>query len=243
MFSGHAPEYSQFRPVYPPQLVKAISRLVKYRGVVWDVGCGSGQMSVPLAEHFQLVCASDISEKQVAEAPGHKGILYTVQPAEQTDFPDEFFDMVVAAQSIHWFNHEAFYREVNRVLGDGGVMVAVAYGLISINPALDVVINKLYHDVVGPYWQPERKFIESGFSTMPFPFDTIAFPDSSMKFSWNFKQLLGYLDTWSAVKLYEQEKGENPLETIKEQLQMSWGNNNVQEVFFPLMIKAGRKVL
>jgi methylase of polypeptide subunit release factors len=90
LFSGHAEDYVAFRPAYPDELIKYLSRLVKYRGVVWDCGCGNGQLAYALAEHFQLVCATDISEKQLAHAPGHNGILYKVMPAEQTDFPEGF---------------------------------------------------------------------------------------------------------------------------------------------------------
>jgi hypothetical protein len=241
LFSGHAPDYAQFRPVYPPALVKAISRLVKYRGVVWDCACGSGQLSLPLADHFQLVCASDISAQQVGAAPGHRGILYTVQPAEKTDFPDEFFDMVVVGQAIHWFNHEAFYTEANRVMGPNAVMVVVGYGLLRVSPEVNAVLDHFYKDITGPWWEPERKYIDEGYKTLPFPFEPIEVPAFEMPCQWTFGQLMGYVNTWSAVKRYEKEKGMNPLSLVAADLENAWGGEKSRRVVFPVFVRAGRK--
>lgn len=241
LFSGHAPEYAQFRPRYPEELVKYISRLVRYRGVVWDCGCGSGQLSVPLARHFQLVMASDISEGQVAQAPGNKGILYTIQPAEQTDFPDEYFDMVVVGQAIHWFNHEAFYREAKRVMGPEAVIVAIGYGLMRVSPGIDAVMDQFYKEITGPYWEPERKYIDDAYRSLPFPFEPINVPDFEIYCQWNFEQMMGYLNTWSAVKGYEQENGVNPLTLVATDLEQAWGGETGRRVVFPGFVKAGRK--
>jgi len=242
LFSGHAKEYAAFRPKYPDAFVKYISRLVKYRGVVWDCACGNGQFSLPLAEHFQLVLASDISEKQIAAAPGHKGILYTVQPAEKTDFPDEFFDMVVVGQAIHWFNHDAFYREANRVMGPNAVIAAIGYGLMRISPEVNAVLDHFYKNITGPYWEPERKYIDDSYKTLPFPFETIEVPLFEMPCQWTFEQMMGYLNTWSAVKKYEKENGINPLTLVAGDFEKVWGGATFKQVVFPLFVKAGRKL-
>jgi SAM-dependent methyltransferase len=241
LFSGHAKDYAGFRPKYPDKLVKHISRLINYRGVVWDCGCGSGQLSLPLAEEFQLVLASDISAEQVAQAPGHKGILYTIQPAEQTDFPDEFFDMVIVGQAIHWFNLEAFYREANRVMGPNAVMVAIGYGLMRISPDVDAVLDHFYKNITGPYWEPERSYIDEAYQNLPFPFDPIEVPMFEMPCDWNFTQMIGFLNTWSAVKKYEQENGINPLSLVAGDFEKAWGGEESRRVVFPLFVRAGRK--
>jgi SAM-dependent methyltransferase len=241
LFSGHAGDYAQFRPQYPEAFVKYISRLVKYRGVVWDCACGSGQLSLPLAEHFQLVLASDISAGQINAAPGHKGILYTVQPAEKTDFPDEFFDMVVVGQAIHWFNHEAFYREAKRVMGPNAVLVAIGYGLMHVSPEVDAVLDHFYKNITGPYWEPERKYIDDAYATLPFPFEPIEVPDFEMPCQWRFDQMMGFLNTWSAVKRYEKEHGINPLTLVASDFEKAWGLQTVKQVVFPVFAKAGRK--
>jgi SAM-dependent methyltransferase len=243
LFSGHAKDYAGFRPVYPEELIHYISHLVRYRGVVWDCACGNGQLSLPLAGHFNLVMATDISEQQIAHAPGHKGIMYTVQRAEQTDFPDEYFDMIVIGQAIHWFDHDAFYSEVNRVLAPDGVIVAVGYGLMTINEEVDAVLNHFYKNITGTYWPTERAHLDAGYTTIPWPFDTIETPSFEMTHHWGFDQMMGYLNTWSAVKLYEKETGVNPLTLVVEDFRKAWGSDNTRLVRFPLFVKAGKKKL
>jgi ubiquinone/menaquinone biosynthesis C-methylase UbiE len=241
LFSAHATDYAQFRPKYPPAFIKYISRLVRYRGVVWDCGCGNGQLSVGLADHFQLVLASDISAEQVAQAPGNKGILYTVQPSEHTDFPDEFFDMVVVGQAIHWFNHDAFYCEAYRVMGPNAVLAAIGYGLMRISPEVDAVLDHFYKNITGPYWEPECIYIDEAYNNLPFPFEPIEVPAFYMPAQWSFKHMMGYLNTWSAVKKYEQENGVNPLSLVADDFEKAWGGEERKKVVFPLFVRAGRK--
>ncbi|MCC3445757.1 MAG: methyltransferase domain-containing protein, partial [Microcoleus sp. PH2017_03_ELD_O_A] len=60
----------------------------KVRGLsVCDAGCGVGSLSIPLAEAGAIVCASDISEKMVAEAYDRStavpGKMYNISFAAQ----------------------------------------------------------------------------------------------------------------------------------------------------------------
>lgn len=239
-FSGHAGEYASFRPQYPPELVKYICKLIKYRGVAWDCACGNGQLAIALANYFHLVMASDISQSQVAHAPASKGVLYTVQPAEKTDFPDAYFDLITIGQALHWFHLPEFFKEAQRVLTPNGMIVAIAYGLMTVNAAIDALINKLYSETLGKYWPPERKYIEENYSSISWPFTPIDFPGFTMKYNWSLTQMLGYLNTWSAVKAFEKANGINPVEGFAAELYPIWGDAKTLEITFPLIIKAGK---
>jgi SAM-dependent methyltransferase len=239
-FSGHAADYANFRPHYPTELIKYISKLIKYRGVAWDCACGNGQLAVALANHFHLVMATDISENQISKAPANKGIFYTVQSAEKTDFPDAYFDLITIGQALHWFNLPAFYKEAKRVLTPNGLIVAIAYGFVKINPELDAIINRLYSDTLGDYWPPERQLIEDKYASIFWPFTPLDFPAFEMKCNWSLTQMMGYLNTWSAVKAYEKANHLNPVQDISEELNHAWGQAKNAEITFPLIIKAGK---
>ena len=60
-FATVAREYANFRPGYPPELFVWLARMAPARDAVWDCGCGSGQASTALAEHFQVVHATDVA--------------------------------------------------------------------------------------------------------------------------------------------------------------------------------------
>ncbi|MDX1601858.1 MAG: SAM-dependent methyltransferase, partial [Salinimicrobium sediminis] len=92
--------------------------------------------------------------------------------------------------------------------------------------------------IIGPYWATERRYLQDGYKTIPFPFKEIETPPFSMKHTWSFERLLGYLNTWSAVKAFEKEKGENPVELIKNDLFNSFGE--LGSVEFPILLRVGR---
>src|SRR5689334_16684936 len=104
LFASVAREYASFRPGYPPELFAWLARAAPARGAVWDCGCGSGQASVALAEHFSQVFATDASAEQIAAARPHPRVRYSVAPAENSGLEPGCADLVTVAQALHWFD-------------------------------------------------------------------------------------------------------------------------------------------
>ena len=82
LFATVAREYANFRPGYPPELFAWLARVAPAQDAVWDCGCGSGQASIALAEHFAVVHATDVAPEQIAAAKPHPRVRYSVAPAE-----------------------------------------------------------------------------------------------------------------------------------------------------------------
>ena len=143
--------------------------------------------------------------------------------SERSSFSDHIFDLVTVAQAIHWFHFDAFYLEVKRTLKPGGIFAAIGYGIMQIDKKLDVVINKLYEEILGKYWDEERRYIEEGYKTIPFPFEEIATPHFSIKTTWKFDQLIGYLNTWSLLQHYKKANDKNPIEFVFTAFKRSLG--------------------
>lgn len=238
-FSAHADAYAKFRPGYPPELFDWIRSNVDNQENCWDCGTGSGQIAGKLAEFFDSVYATDISKRQLAHAVQADNIHYSVQPAEQTDFPDDHFDLVTVGQAIHWFDFERFYAEVRRTARAHALVVVVGYGLTQIDPGVDAVIRYLYKDIVGPYWDPERKHIEDGYRTIPFPFQEINVPELTISYHWTVDQLTAYLRTWSAVQHYIRSEEADPVALIEEDLRKTWTSGLTKRVVFPLLARVG----
>ena len=89
--------------MYPWAVAEALAACSPGRALAWDAGCGSGQLSVVLAEAFDQVVATDASAAQIAEAVPHPRVRYAVAPAEVSGLPDGTVDCAVAAQAAHWF--------------------------------------------------------------------------------------------------------------------------------------------
>ena len=239
LFSAHAAAYAVYRPSYPVALGKAIAKLQRYKGVAWDCATGNGQLAMQLAEHFALVCASDASAAQLRQAPANNSIHYSVQPAEHTDYPDHYFDVVTVAQAIHWLDLEAFYNEVRRVAKPEGHLVVIGYGLCNINKAVDAWLHEFYYNTIHAYWEPERKMLDDGYASLPFPFREVPFPSLQMEMEWTAKQFVLYLNTWSAVQKCMAETKVNPLDDASEKLWKIWPAAEKRIVRWPLFIKVG----
>ena len=57
-------DYARYRPTYPAGLAAALADISPNSGLALDVGCGTGQLSVLLAEHFETVIGCDVSADQ-----------------------------------------------------------------------------------------------------------------------------------------------------------------------------------
>ncbi len=240
-FSAVAEGYARFRPTYPPELFAWLAGLPGHPRVAWDVATGNGQAAVALAEHFARVEASDHSAAQVERAVAHPRVAYRVAPAERSGLADGSVDLVTVAQALHWFDHARFYREVERVLAPGGAIAVWCYNLLDVDPAVNVVLRRYYTEVVGSYWPAERRLLEDGYRTIPFPFDEIDPPSFAMRAPWRLADLVGYLGTWSATDRYRSANGEDPVALVAADLAAAWGEPEaVREVRWPLTLRVGR---
>jgi hypothetical protein len=50
------------------------------------------------------------------------------------------------------------------------VIAAIGYGLMRVSPEVDAVLNHFCKNITGPYWEPERKYIDESYKTLPFSF-------------------------------------------------------------------------
>ena len=240
-FSGHAGDYARFRPTYPAALYAFLAGAVDACELAWDCATGSGQAAVGLAEHFARVIATDASGPQIAHAATHPRVDYRVAEATASGLPAASVDLVTVAQALHWFDNAAFYTEVRRVAKPDGVCAAWGYGLMRVTPAVDAVVEHFYRDVVGPYWPPERAYLDAGYRTLAFPFPEFAAPAFSMTATWPLADLLGYLATWSAAKRYAKVVGVDPLERVATDLARAWGPAHApRAITWPLYLRVGR---
>lgn len=237
-FSGHAKLYATFRPTYPKELYEFIFEHVREFSTAWDCATGNGQVAQHLSQHFKKVLATDISPQQLDNAIKSDNIIYSVQPAENTDFPNQAFDLITVGQALHWFDLEKFYTEVKRVAKPDSLLAVWGYALCTVSPEIDTHFLHFYHHIVGPYWDSARKMVEEEYRTVSFPFLEIKTPTFKIQVTWTLEQFLGYLSTWSATQKYIKENGHDPLPDILEEIKPHW--KDVLTVTFPVFLKLGR---
>jgi SAM-dependent methyltransferase len=238
-FSGLASAYVRYRPTYPPELAAYLAAVAPSRALALDLATGNGQAAVDLANHFDQVLASDASARQLAEAIAHPRVFYLRHPAERLPVRSGSADLIAVAQAAHWFDFDRFYAEARRVLRPGGVVALWTYGLFHIDAAIDAAMEHFYHEVVGPYWPPERCYVEARYQTLPFPLAELPAPAFEIAMEWPLTDLISYLGTWSAVDRYRSVRGEDPLPEISGSLAALWPGGGLKRVLWPIHLRAG----
>lgn len=241
-FSRLAGDYVAYRPTQPSAAIDFVAGLAPRRGVAWDCATGSGQAAVGLASHFARVIATDASAAQIAHAAPHPRISFHVAPAEASGIAGGIVDLVTVAQAAHWLDLDAFYREVRRVAAPEAAIALWAYGNARLDaPGLDEALRRFSRETVGPYWPPERRLVDEGYRTIPFPFAEVRPPLFTLERSWTLAELVGYLRTWSATARYAEARGHDPVQALEAELGAAWGDPGTRRlVRWPLAMRAGR---
>ena len=243
LFSEQANQYARYRPKYPQELFDYIFSFVKEKNTAWDCATGNGQAASVLADHFEKVEATDISEAQLKNAVQKPNIRYRVCTAEQTPFADNSFDLITIATAYHWFNWKEFFSEATRVGKKDCVVAAWAYHVFySADEAITAIINDFYYNIVNSYWDPERKYVDDRYTTVEFDFPPLPAKEFDLELHWQKEDFLGYLSTWSAVQHYKKQNGHSPIQLIEEALNKAWSGAEVKEFHFPLFLRLGRVI-
>jgi len=237
-FSGQATDYAKFRPGYPPELFSWVAAQTAEHDLAWDCGCGNGQATATLAEHFGRVVGTDLSARQIAEAAPHARIEYRAAPAEQSGLADHSCDLVAVAQALHWFDFDKFYAEAKRVLKPGGVIAAWTYQLLHTEPGIDEIFQDYHRRVLSSWWPAERKWVDDGYRSLPFPFAEITAPTFAIRLQWTLDDLLAYMRTWTAVQYLGQAENRDPTLPLGDSLRPLWGEGK-REIVWPIVVRAG----
>lgn len=238
-FSGHAQSYARYRPDYPSELFEYLATLTPRHEVALDCATGSGQAAVGLAKHFDCVIATDGSVAQLRSAQAHAHVAYLANLAEQPAMRDGSVDLAAAAQAAHWFDHARFHPEMRRVLRPDGVLALWTYGLAVVAPPIDAVVRHFYDEIVGPYWPPERRHVETAYRDLPFPWREIAAPQFQLRLDWDLDDFIGYVGTWSATQRYTKVSGTDPLPVLRAEIAPLWSSGS-RPVVWPLHLRIGR---
>lgn len=128
-----APElYDRVRPGYPDELFDDLVRLagLRERSRILELGCGTGQATVPLAQRgFEVVAIelgaglAEVAKQKLSALPA---VTVINAAFEKWPLPAEPFDLVLAATSFHWIDPAVRVLKAADALRTGGALAVVS---------------------------------------------------------------------------------------------------------------------
>jgi SAM-dependent methyltransferase len=131
-FEEVAELYDRARPSYPAEVFSDLVALTDLpeRGRILEIGCGTGQATLQLAQRgFRITCV-ELGEQLAAVARRNLAAFPRVEvvnaPFETWQAAGRAFDAVVAFTAFHWIDPEVRYEKSASFLGEGGALAVVS---------------------------------------------------------------------------------------------------------------------
>ena len=131
-FTEDAELYDRARPGYPQQLYADLSGLVGLGPGcrVLEIGCGTGQATVPLAASGSRVTGvelgaemAEVARRNLAPYPDAEVV---VSAFEEWPLPSDPFDLVLSATAFHWIDPAVRMAKAADALRPSGVLAIVS---------------------------------------------------------------------------------------------------------------------
>uniref|UniRef100_A0A671Y7J6 Si:ch211-93g23.2 n=1 Tax=Sparus aurata TaxID=8175 RepID=A0A671Y7J6_SPAAU len=221
---AHAAGYLKYRVVPHEVISRIISSIEKKEPNSWelavDVGCGSGQVTIPLAAYFATVVGTDNSSAQLEMAlinSNPPNVTYRQCSAEELPFASGEVDLVMSMSAAQCFDRPKFLMEADRVLRPGGCLAAgchtsdveLEYGDVS--NTLNDICNEFYAAL-----SPFRLTDDLSFAKLYFEmFDSCSYPDKEWNECFLVKRVVplsGYIGMVETFSSYEKLRIKDPAE-------------------------------
>ncbi|KAK9110300.1 hypothetical protein Sjap_018360 [Stephania japonica] len=243
LFDKQAEVYLSVRPKYPREWFSMLSALTPHHSLAWDAGTGNGQAAIDVAEFYDQVIATDVSEAQISHSMPNPKVKYIHTPHSMSD--DELIamfggegmvDLVTVATAVHWFDLPRFYSVVKRLLRKPSGIIAVwSYRNFTVDdapPSLELTMKRLFESA-HPYWNQGISAVIDEYRTLPFPFESVGLGSEGaplmleMKQEASFEVCLRVIKSWSVISTAKEQGVDLLNEGMVKELETAWGGTDV----------------
>jgi SAM-dependent methyltransferase len=234
-FDEAAELYDRTRPGYPSELFDDLADLASLRpgARLLEIGSGTGQATLPLAERKFEITAIElgpnlaaVARRKLAHFPN---VVIVVGAFENWPLPPEPFDTVVSATAFHWLDPTVRVTRVADALRTGGVLATIATHHIEGGDA------QFFIDVQDCYrrWFPEnvgfhlRKAADVNADTGELEqsgrFEPATFRRYEWEQSYSTQEYVDLLSTYSEHRALEETRRQHLLDCVRRLIVARYG--------------------
>jgi SAM-dependent methyltransferase len=256
-FEDVADLYDRARPSYPPELFDDLAALARLpeRARILEIGCGTGQATLPLAERGYRITCVELGEQLAAVArrklAGFRNVEVVSADFEMWEPGEAEFDAVAAFTSFHWISPDTRYTKTASLLRDRG-----ALALVSTKHVLPTDGDDFFVDVQEDYEAvvPDAASTKAGAGGPPAP-DAVAsradeigasgcFRDlAERRYVWDVSytadEYIGVLNTYSGHRALDDDTRERLLSRIRRRIEARPGRR-VRKTYLAILDVAER---
>ncbi len=128
VFNEDAAAYDAIRPDYSPQLIEDVISFsqIPASGRILEVGCGTGQATLPFAKRGYAMLCVDIGEEMLKIArqkfTAFPQVAFWCGAFEDWPLEADAFDLFISATAFHWVRREVGYPKAAAALKPGGTL-------------------------------------------------------------------------------------------------------------------------
>ncbi|KAH7957151.1 hypothetical protein HPB52_015669 [Rhipicephalus sanguineus] len=216
--------YKQARPTLPDSVIQDVISYVDQklskRELCVDVGCGPGQSTELYCPFFKNVVGADISHSQIEEANARRNygnVTYMEASAECLPLRSNSVALVSAVNAIQWFDQDAFFSEVRRVLVENGVLFVAMHHLRALlEPGMDNWLFQLRKEKFSDYLLSRHMYWDEGYDSIKVPFKGVRRKTMLNKSKLTVSAVMDNINTWSLVIMMREQEPARAEATLAE---------------------------
>jgi len=207
LFASTACYYARYRPGYPQSFFDYLVETFRLdgTGTLLDLGCGTGQLALPLARRFSSVIALD-PEPEMLEAGaalaaerGVDNIRWVAGSDRDVSSGMGPLRMVTIGRAFHWMDRETLLPTLYELLEDNAPLVLTAEETESFEPEnWKAVVNGVVKEFLGEqrragdsvYVPPPERFEQTLSKSIFGGYEEVTFPEVR---TWTVEQIIGHL--------------------------------------------------
>ncbi len=174
LFTGTAKWYAQYRVGYPPELFAYLKHYFHLDGMgrLLDLGCGTGQLAIPLSPQFAEVVAVDPEQEMLNEATAQAqkadvgNIAWLHESAENLPETIGMFRLTTIGAAFHWMRQKEVLQNIyDRTEVGGGLAIvydsAGAWGNREVPGEWQMATRKIITKYLGEKRRAGNSFLKS----------------------------------------------------------------------------------